>query len=422
MGIFSNFFKSTRSRNLNMDIEERGFTPSPCSVLFKQYGALNNLQLTSVFRAIHLISTQVANLPLMVYKTDSNGFKKPWTTHSAYDIICSQPNHNMSRYQLWQVIMKDVLEKGTGYAYIQRNPENGQVTSLTYLKHEYVTPLIQTNIFQEPQYKITAPGFSATVPACSLIIIKAYTPDGYTGISPLSICAQTLNIAKSANQTAEDFFKSGGNPNRGFLSTEKILTPKQKEELVGSWVQANASGVGIPVLQNGIRYEAVSVDPQKAEILPSRRFGVEEVARIFNCSASDLGEGSGSYNSLEQRNIEFLNRTLMPYLVQIEQELSQKCFLGNDRRKVVVCFLTEHLLRGDKSAQSTYVNKLVGSGCLTVNEARKLLDMPAIDDKLGNVNMIQSNFLSLENAIKATQGSNVSVKQPNEDKNTDDNE
>ena len=224
-----------------------------------------------------------------------------------------------------------------------------------------------------------------------------YTDNGVFGISTLTHARKTLGIAYASESSAEGFFKSGGCVN-GYLKFDGPSTGAQKQEALTSWRNAFGAGEGQPggiaVLPQNVSFQQLSVNPADAQLLESRKFNVEDICRFFGVSPIKCFDYTkSSYSTVEATELAFLNDTLRPLLVKIEQELERKLFYGDF--KFDVKFDVTELLRADKAAQAAYYKELFNIGAITSNEVRKQLDLQPVEG--GDESLVQVNLTKLKN-------------------------
>lgn len=357
--------------------------------------------LSAVYRCVEVISDSIAQLPFEPYKLDSDGCKIKFRNHSTYNLLNVEPNQNMSKFTFMKTMVVSMLLTGNAYAYIQRD-QKGNATALYYIPSELVTILKPQNINDTISYSIT--GMRNVVEDCNMIHILNFTSDGFEGISTLAYARKTLGLAMDAEANAEGFFKGGANV-AGILKCNSPLTTKQKESLKSSWNSAFNGNTGTPngvaVLDADLDFQSVTVNPSDAQLLETRQFNVIDICRFFGVSpvkAFDLSKSS--YNTIEQMQLAFLTDTLQPLLEKFECEFQRKLYKPSERDSISVRFSTAPLLRADKQSQASYYNTLFQMGVMTINEIRRELDLPHLED--GDTSFVQVNVQTLKNAATAS--------------------
>lgn len=355
-----------------------------------------SLKLSAVYCAVEQISNGVAMLPLAPYYVDSKGFAVKASDHPTCHLLECEPNCRMTRLTFIKLLVTSALLRGAGYAYIERDTK-GTPIGLHYVPFEYVVINPPARLNEPPTYQVV--GINGVVDCSDLICILNYSSDGVTGQSTLSYAREALGLAHDENNYARGFFKNGASVG-GVLTVDTPLNDEQRESIKQSWRQSHngSDPNGIAVLEGGMKFEKITVNPNDSELLASRQFSIPEIARFFCISPTKLFDYShSSYNTLEATNLSFLTDTITPWLSKIEMEFERKLFPRETHANVAVRFDLGKLLRADKTAQSNYYAKLYSIGAVSANDVRRELDMPAIEH--GDKYFIPCNVMELSKAI-----------------------
>lgn len=391
MGLFDRFRKSVEERN-SSDEYWGGMALNYSS--FNGYQQNKALLLSAVYRSVECISDTIAQLPLKLYSIDIDGYRNEENNSELYDILTKQPNAKMTAFSMMKAAVASILLTGNAYILIRR--EANKVKDLLYIPSGFV------NIVETPEkieYQIQ--GFKQLVPSTDIIHLKNISLDGVRGVSTLQYARISLGIATASENTANNFFKSGGAIS-GILSTANQLSSKQKEDVRQSWAAAYGSNNernGIAVLDGNWQFQELSISPADAQLLESRKFNVIDIARFFGVPPTKLFDTAGvNYNSLEMSQLAFLTDCIQPMLVKIEQEFETKLFNRGERTMYDVKFDTTMMLRTDKNTLGNYYKNMFNMGVYSPNEIRKALDMTAIAN--GDAHLAQVNLTTLENIAK----------------------
>lgn len=335
----------------------------------KGYDALSQ---SSFFAAINLISNSVAEMHWEVKSKEDLDIPKNFYVNHIFD------NALLSQFILTKQLILDVLLHGNAFAYIERD-KAGKPINIIYL------PYGQCNIVYNKVTGILlyqAPVISSSlIEPVNIIHLRLHSVDGVEG-KPITVFANNaIKLGSSADKAAQDFFNSGLTL-KGILSTDTPrLTKEQRQSIREAWNESQVgNGNGIAVLENGMKFNAISTNSKDAELLETRLFNVQEIARFFNISPVLLGDLSkSSYNSIEQAMIQFTVNCLAPYVINLEQELNKKLILPSDQEKFYIDICEEDIIKTDKSAQVTYLSTLVDKGIISRNEARKQLGFGPVE-------------------------------------------
>lgn len=336
------------------------------------YNKYSSMNLSALFRCVDLISDGCAILPINV-KIENNGCKDKIENHSLYNVFESG---TLSKFTLIKRMVQDLLLKGNGYCYIERNSADGSVTKLRYLPATDVQ--IHYDKVKDSLY-YTCNVYNKKIEPCNMIHLVKYSTDGINGVSVLTYASRTLNIANSSENAANKFFEQGGNLS-GILKVQGQLSDKQRQDIRSSWnVAFTNGGSGLAILQGNMDYTPVQLSNKDSQLLETRLFNVQDIARFFGVSPILLGDLShSSYNSIEVAQTEFVLHTLQPYITLIEQEFTRKLFKPSEHN-LCINLDENYLLRSDKQAQSNYYATMLKNGIFCINEIRQQLGLDKIE-------------------------------------------
>lgn len=335
----------------------------------KGYEALSQ---SAFFAAVNLISNSVAEMSWEVKSKENEEIPDKFYANHIFD------NALLSQFILTKQLILDVLLHGNGFAYIERD-KKGMPINLVYLpwgQCNIVYNKINSSLFYQ------APVVSnSLIEPVNMIHLRIHSVDGIIGKPITAFAKNAITLSGSADKAAQEFFSSGMTV-KGILSTEAPrLTKDQRESIRSAWNESQVgNGAGIAVLESGMKFNAISSNSKDSELLETRLFNVQEIARFFNISPVLLGDLSkSSYNSIEQAMIQFTVNCLAPYVMNLEQELNKKLILPSDQAKYYIDICEEDIIKTDKSAQVTYLSTLVDKGIISRNEARKQLGFGPVD-------------------------------------------
>ncbi len=346
-------------------------TALPFGQLLNNYSAMN---ISAVYRATELISESIAMLPIKIKITDKE-HKEELESHSL-NLVFQNKYGLMTRFNFIKLLIQSVILKGNGFAYIDR-AEDGTVKALRFLESNDV------NIFykkgKEESLYYTCNYIKGKIEPINMIHLVKNSYDGVNGVSLISYASRSINLANSTENSANNFFKSGCNLS-GVLTVQGQLTDRQKNDIRTSWNQAYTNGgSGLAILQGNMEYKPIQLSASDSQLLESRSYNVQDIARFFGINPILLGDLShSSYSTLEAAQQEFLLHTLQPYIVMVEEEFTRK--LTKPSEKNIEINLDETaILKTDKSALAKYYSTLLQNGVLCVNEVRKELGLSPIN-------------------------------------------
>lgn len=406
MGIIS-WIKSKFSRDKPQDSYR--FSAFPFLLGRSTSGKIVNentaMQLSAVYACVKVLAESVAALPLHVYEYENDGNKKRAVKHNLYTLLHDAPNSEMTSFIFRETLMGHLLLRGNAYAQIFRD-KVGRVIGLYPLKPNKMTIESDDNGKKIYTYTLTKgelPNFKdggqIKFSAADILHIPALGYDGIIGYSPIAMARNAIGLSIACEEYGSKFFANGARPS-GILKTPNLI--KDPEKLRESWQSAygGENSGRVAILEQGLEYQAISLPNSDSQFLESRRFQLEEIARIFRVPLHLLQDLShATFSNIEHQSLDFVVYSLMPWLVRFEQSMNKALFLPNERGRFFVKFNTGGLLRGD--IQSRYNAYAVArqNGWMSSNDIRELEDLNLIpDDKGGNEYLINGNMMKLSQA------------------------
>ena len=367
----------------------------------------SSLQLDAVWSCVRLISETIATLPLFIYKRDDSGRGIIDDKHPLYRILHDRPNADMTATEFWTATVAAILLWGNSYAAITRKNDEGNIASdpgpdnpviaITPMRPDRVT--VRRHTDGTLTYHYSFQGFIANLEESQVFHIKGFSLDGLVGIAPISQARQGLATAMAAEKTAGSFFRNGMRPS-AVMEAPTYLTDPQREQARG--IIERFSGAmntgGVPLMEGGWKLNtAISLPPEDAQLLATRAFHVEQIARWFMVPPPMIGHMDKSTawgTGLEQMMQWFVMFSLRPHLERIEQAISKSLMTATDQLESYAEFNVEGLLRGDSKSRAELYKTLITYGLRTPNEIRAL-DNEAPDPN-GNDLLVMSTMLPIK--------------------------
>lgn len=360
--------------------------------------------LSATWACVNLIAGTIASLPLVVYRTDASGIKTVARDHPLYFVLHDSPNFDQTAVDFWEVMAASIELYGNAYAVMERR-SGGILNALHPVRPDLVK--VRRLSSGDLQYEWTENGRRIVKSGTDMLHIRGPIGDAVSGTSTLSACRAVFDDAMAAETAAGAMFRNGVNPS-GILSTkpDTKLTTEQRDQLE-SHLQAKYVGSlrqGRPMLlDNGLSWQQLSIDPQDAQMLESRKFSGEEICRIFGVPPAMVGFGDKASNWGTGKEVDvlgFQKFTLRKRLKRIEQSVLKQLVPLSERRAqgITIEFNFEGLLRGDTESRYDAYEKAIRMGIRTRNECRALENLPPIDG--GDVVTVQMQDIPLADAIK----------------------
>lgn len=337
---------------------------------------------SACYAAVQAISEAIATLPLHLYKEDKDSRVKA-KGHPLYKVLHSEANPEQSALSFREYMTSAVLLRGNAFARLVFGSD-GQVREMWPLDPDRVRVIrLKSGALA---YECTLEGGTVAryLDGEILHLRHRLGPDGVMGQGPIQLARGVFELAVNELDHGRDTFKNGAKL-LGVLEVPTKLNPDQKASIKEGW-RANASGQ-TPVLENGASYKPLSMTLADAEWIESRRFTVEEVARLFRCPAPILGHLQDSnYSNSSEMARWFITHTLARWMTMWEQEISRKCLTEAGRRIYWAEFSAEGMMRGDSLNRAQFYQRGIEDGWLLKSEARALENLPAIEgiDEVSN--------------------------------------
>lgn len=351
------------------------------------------IQLSAVWACVRLLSESISTLPLKIYVRQPDGSRKAATDHPAYSILCRRPNSEMTPSRFMLMVVASICLRGN--AFIEKKFIANRLVSLVpLLPQNMVVKRLTTGVLE---YKYTENGSERVIPIKNIMHIRGFGLDGVCGMMPMKTGRDVIGSAMAVEESAAKIFEQGLQSS-GFLTAEQALNDEQRERLreyMAKFTGSKNAGK-IMVLEGGLKYQGVTMNPEDAQMLESRSFSIEEICRWFRVPPFMVGhttKQSSWASSLEGMNLQFLTHTLRPLLVNIEQEIG-RCLLDSDD-EVFAEFSVEGLLRADSAGRAAYYTSALQNGWMSRNDVRRLENMPPIEG--GDIYTVQLNLTQLKN-------------------------
>jgi HK97 family phage portal protein len=360
--------------------------------------------LSAVWACINLLAGTIASLPIMVYRTARDGSRTVARDHPLYYVLHDSANWDQTAVDFWEYQVAAIELQGNAYALIEYRM-NGEIGSLVPLRPDRVKA---ERVNGRIRYSWREDGREIVRPGQDVLHIRGPLGDALSGVSTLTACRGTLDAAAYADGAASMVFSNGARPS-GILSVDKALTAPQRAEaerlLQEKFVGAINAGRPM-VLDNGLKWQQLTMSPEDAQMLESRRFSVEEICRLFGIPPHMVGhtENSTSWGTgLEQQTLGFVKFSLRRRLKRIEQALEKQLLTARDRVEGIrIEFNLEGLLRGDSKARADFYQSGLSNGWTTINEVRALENLPPVPG--GDVPRMQMQNVPITEAGKDSGG------------------
>ena len=357
----------------------------------------------AVWACVTLISDTISTLPVDAY-IRRDGIKKPYRPRPAW---VTQPDAMINSVAFWQQIMVSLLIDGNAFVRIFRDPNNGEIINLMCL--DPLKVLMSRSPLGQKRFSYTGENGMLETDDVLHVTGSLLQPGQIRANSIVDKLKENIGLNIALENFAARFFGQGTTM-AGIIETPGTLTADQSKNLSDSldrmhrgYKRAHRTGV----LSGGATFKPTTVQNDQAQMIDSRKFAVEDIARAFRVPLNMIGlseKGASSYNSIEQNNIAFVTHTLRPWIARLEDAFSR---LLPDR--AFISFNTDELLRGDYATRINGYASALMNGWMTINEVRGKEDMSPISAgdnnrvPLANIDITAANLSEIEGKVAMAQ-------------------
>jgi len=360
------------------------------------------MQMTAVYCCIRILSEAVAGLPLHLYKYTDKGKEKD-TAHPLYFLLHDEPNPEMTSFTFRETLMTHLLLWGNAYAQIIRNGKN-EVIALYPLMANRVTVGRDKSgkIYYEYDRKAEDGGKAGkqVLSSYEVLHIPGLGFDGLVGYSPIAMAKNAVGLAMATEEYGSKFFANGAAPSGVLEHPGTLKDPQKVKESWNAAYQGPKNAHRVAVLEEGMKYQPIGLSPEHAQFLETRKFQINEIARIFRVPPHMLADlEKSSFSNIEQQSLEFVKYTLNPWLIRWEQGIQRRLLNEKEKRTHFVKFNVDGLLRGD------YASRMAGyavgrqNGWMSANDIRELENLDRIPaEEGGDLYLVNGSTTQLKDA------------------------
>lgn len=341
------------------------------------------MTVSAFWASARLLSETVAALPLRCYSVDKNGVRKPNKDYDLYKLLKNSPNKYQTRVEFFETVMLNLVTSGNAYIAVDRLPRTGRIIQLLPLMSDQVEVVLLDDGTVTYQHR-TASNVRV-YDAARIWHIKLFG-NGVIGMSPLAYARQSLGISIATGNRASTLSASGGKTN-GVLTVDKLLTKEQRQRVRENFAEmTEGTQDQLFVLEADMKFQRTSLSPQDQQLLETRKFQVEDVARFMGVPSVLINDTSGTTawgSGIQQIMEGFYKLNLRPYLERIEASIARRLIPAGDWDRIQIEFDFDALLRADQKSRYDGYRVGIQAGMLKPDEARSAEGLePAGGDKL----------------------------------------
>lgn len=372
-----------------------GVEQSTAGVNVNEQTAMRNV---AVFACIRILAETPASLPLLVYHRLANGGKERAYNHPTYPVLHDMANPEMTAMTLRETVQGHAVSWGNGYAYIVR--ENGWAKELWPLLPNKTKP---ERIRGELVYRASlSNGEQRILDPNDVLHIPGFGFDGLKGYSPIQLAKEAIGLGLAAEEFGSRFFGQGTNLG-GVVEHPNKLGQQAHENLKSSLAQ-KYQGLGkshlLLILEEGMKYQKIGVDPDSAQFLETRKYQVADIARLFRIPPHMIADlEHATFSNIEHQSIDFVVHTLRPWLVRWEQAINYKLFTPSERKHYFAEHMVDGLLRGDAKSRAEALSTLRQNGIISADEWRAIENMNPQEGGVGKHYLVNAAMVSVSAAV-----------------------
>ena len=363
------------------------------------------MQMTAVYSCVRILSEAVAGLPIHYYEYQDDGSKRKAVENPLYFLLHDEPNPDMTSFIFRETLMTHLLLWGNAYAQIIRNGK-GEVIALYPLMPNKMSvnrdddgTIYYLYSKSVDEGKAEDAGYHYLRKE-DVLHIPGLGFDGLVGYSPIAMAKNAIGLAIATEEFGSKFFANGAAPSGVLEHPGTIKDPKKVREAWMSQFGGSSNSGKVAVLEEGMKYTPISISPEQAQFLETRKFQINEIARIFRVPPHMVGDlEKSSFSNIEQQSLEFVKYTLDPWIVRWEQALNKALLSEKDKNKYFFKFNVEGLLRGDYQSRMQGYAVARQNGWMSANDIRTLEDLDKISpEDGGDLYLVNGNMLPLNKA------------------------
>jgi HK97 family phage portal protein len=364
----------------------------------KSVTARTAIHVSAVYACVRVIAETIASLPLQVFEETSTGSLKAYK-HPLYRLLHDEPNQEMTSFVLRETLLSHLLLWGNAYCQIVRNGR-GQIMSLYPLLPERMT--VDRDEKGNLTYAYTTgDGKVIKVHPANILHIPGMGFDGIMGYSPIALEKSAIGLGMAAEEYGSRFFSNGATPSGVLTHPNTVKNPAALRQSWNAAYGGTANSGRVAILEEGLKFERISMPNNEAQFLETRKFQVSEICRIFRVPPHLVGDlEHATFSNIEHQSISFGMHTIRPWLVRIEQSMNRALLSDSEKGRYYIRFNMDGLLRG------AYKERMEGyaiarqNGWMSANDIRELESMnPISDEEGGSAYLVNGNMIPIATAL-----------------------
>ena len=393
--ILSSLFKSRASpkNSFWQNTHAFFFGPTPSGKTVNERTAMTT---SAVYACVRVLAETIASLPLHVYQRTERGKEKAMD-HNLYYLLHDEPNPEMTSFVFRETLMGHLLLWGNAYAQIIRDGRGKVIGLYPLLPNRMEVSRTEKG---ELYYRYQKEGREYLLRREEVLHIPGLSFDGLVGYSPIAMAKNSIGMALATEEYGSKLFANDARPSV-VLEHPGIL--KDPAKIRDSWnkiYRGSENAHKVAVLEEGMQVKTLSMPPEQAQFLETRKFQIEEICRIFRVPPHLVANlERATFSNIESQSISFIDNTIVPWVARFEQAMQKALFFGGEKQQYLVKFNLNGRLRGDAQSRAAFYQTMRQNGIMSANDIRELESMNLIPDELGgNKYLVNGNFVDMADA------------------------
>lgn len=351
----------------------------------------STLQLATAWACIRLTATAVSSLPMGMFEKGANNSRNS-IDHDLCAVLFESPNSGQTGLEFWETMVANLVARGNGYA---EKVYTGRF--LSALQPMDARPVRIDGVLK---YRVSDRGQTEDLPSDKIFHLKGFNLGGDEGLSPIACGVHGLGSAIAAEETAARIFANGLQQPLFIDSGMTKLTKEQRLDLTQLFkgFQGSDNAGKVMVLEQGMKPIPLTLNPEDAQMLESRRHNVEEICRWFGMPPIIVGHAAQGQTmwgtGVEQILLAWHALGINPLCRRIEARIRKDLIPVGERGRIYAEFNRDGFLQMDSAGRAAYLSIMVQNGLMTRNEARARLNLNRVEG--GDELTAQTNLASLD--------------------------
>lgn len=351
--------------------------------------------------SVKVLCETLASLPLILYRRLPDGGKERATDHPLYPILHRAVSPDVTAYHFKERMQAQAVLRGDAFAQVIRDPRSGYPAELVVMDSRRVTIKKESGrLFYE--YREKAGKSPRPLPSDQVFHVSGFGLDAVRGLDPIATQREALGITLAVQLFGATFFGNSANAG-GVIEVEHSMSDPAYKRLKNDWEEKH-KGVEnahkVAILEEGAKWHQITVPPDSAQYLETRRFQVAETARPHRVPPHLVGDlDRATFSNIEHQSLEFIIYTMLPWFTRWEQSISLQLIPEREREEYFAEFLIDALVRGDLLSRMNAYRIGREIGLYSANDIRAKENENPVEG--GDVYHVPLNWVPVDEAGKA---------------------